>query len=108
MFKVSQPKELDELLKSVEEGKLQLPDFQRGWVWDDDHICDLLASVSRGFPIGVIMTLDANSEIKFKPRPIEGAEENGAALEGVFAGRSATNHIALSIRLQQQSCRDNK
>jgi uncharacterized protein with ParB-like and HNH nuclease domain len=35
---------LYELLKSVEQGKIQLPDFQRGWVWDDNRIKGLLAS----------------------------------------------------------------
>ena len=33
---------LEVLLREIEEGKIQLPDFQRGWVWDDDHIRDLL------------------------------------------------------------------
>ena len=31
----SHDKKLDDLLKMVEEGKAQLPDFQRSWVWDD-------------------------------------------------------------------------
>ena len=67
---------LEEILKNSEDGALQLPDFQRSWVWDDEQICSLLASVSRGFPIGIIMTLKSGSEIKFKPRPIEGVQIN--------------------------------
>ncbi len=43
---------LQELLARADSGKLQLPDFQRGWVWDDDRIGSLLASVSVSFPIG--------------------------------------------------------
>lgn len=27
---------LSQLLGEIKEGKVQLPDFQRGWVWDDD------------------------------------------------------------------------
>ena len=34
----SHDKKLDDLLKMVEEGKAQLPDFQRSWVWDDTKI----------------------------------------------------------------------
>ena len=30
--------ELSKLLEDVVAGKIQLPDFQRGWVWDDEHI----------------------------------------------------------------------
>lgn len=64
-----------ELLSHASEGKTQLPDFQRGWVWDDDHIRDLLASVCRAFPIGAVMLLEAGGdEVQFKTRPIEGAQ----------------------------------
>ena len=70
------PIALKTLLQQVHNGDIQLPDFQRGWVWDDYGIRSLLASVSRGFPVGAIMTLDAGSEIKFQTRPIEGATVN--------------------------------
>ena len=64
------------LLDEVGNGQTQLPDFQRGWVWDDHHIRDLIASVSLSFPIGAIMTLQTGGEdVRFKPRPIEGADE---------------------------------
>ena len=66
---------IKEILANVSSGETQLPDFQRGWVWDDHHIQDLITSVSLSFPIGAIMTLKAGSdEVSFKPRPIEGAE----------------------------------
>lgn len=49
---------LADLLRHAHAGRLQLPDFQRGWVWDDDRIKDLLSSVSVSFPIGAIMQLE--------------------------------------------------
>lgn len=61
------------LLDEVDAGKMQLPDFQRGWVWDDARIRSLLASISVSFPIGAIMTLETGGEASFLPRPIEGA-----------------------------------
>lgn len=69
------PRLLEELLKEAQSGKLQLPDFQRSWVWDEDRIIDLLASVSRAFPIGAIMTLKTGGEVNFHPRPIQGVDE---------------------------------
>ena len=54
-------------------GVIQLPDFQRSWVWDEDRIKSLIASVSRAFPVGALMTLDTGGPVNFKPRPIEGA-----------------------------------
>lgn len=37
--------DLMELLSEARSGEAQLPDVQRGWVSDDDHIRDLIASV---------------------------------------------------------------
>jgi hypothetical protein len=64
---------LHDLLARGDSGKLQLPDFQRGWVWDDERIRSLLASVSVSFPIGAVMLLESGGEhIRFKPRPLAG------------------------------------
>ena len=65
---------LNDLLKDIELGKIQLPEFQRGWVWDDNHIRDLLVSLARSFPIGAVMLLEAGGEVRFETRPVEGLE----------------------------------
>jgi hypothetical protein len=71
-FETTEPG-LSGLLEDIHRGKIQLPDFQRGWVWDDDHIRDLIASVSRSFPIGAVMTMESGGAgAKFKPRPVQG------------------------------------
>ena len=73
------PDLLKQILSDVAEGKIQLPDFQRGWVWDDDRIKELLVSISRGFPVGAIMTLKAGGDVQFQTRPIEGVSLNGSS-----------------------------
>lgn len=74
--------ELFELLKDIRDGTLQLPDFQRGWVWDDDHVKSLLASISLSFPIGTVMLLQTgNPSVRFKPRPVEGASASDESPE---------------------------
>ncbi|MBI2908283.1 MAG: DUF262 domain-containing protein [Chloroflexi bacterium] len=66
---------LQEILKDAAVGEIQLPEFQRPWVWDDAHICSLLASVSLSYPIGAVMMLEnGNPEVRFKPRPVKGIE----------------------------------
>lgn len=67
------PFDLYRLLEDCHAGVLQLPDFQRSWVWDEDRIKSLIASVSRAFPVGALMTLNTGGAVNFKPRPIEGA-----------------------------------
>lgn len=70
----STKEQLSDLLATIRSGKTQLPDFQRGWVWDDEHIRSLLASISRSFPVGAVMMLQTgNPNVRFKPRLVEGA-----------------------------------
>lgn len=67
---------LYDILKDINKGKIQLPDFQRGWVWDDDRIKGIIASVAKSFPIGAVMLLETGNEtIRFKTKPIEGAPD---------------------------------
>lgn len=51
----STKRSLPDLLKDVTNGKIQLPDFQRGWVRDDDHVKSLLVSIARSFPVRPIV-----------------------------------------------------
>jgi hypothetical protein len=68
---------LGDLLKDVAAGKIQLPDFQREWKWNTDQIRSLLASISLGYPVGVIMTLEVGGDsIRFLPRTISGISLN--------------------------------
>lgn len=69
---------LQEILKNIGTGKIQLPDFQRGWVWNDNHIKSLLASIAVSYPIGAVMIYETgNPEVRFKPRLVEGVAQNG-------------------------------
>lgn len=67
------PIDLHRLLDECHRGIIQLPDFQRSWVWDEDRIKSLIASISRAFPVGALMSLDTGGPVNFKPRPVEGA-----------------------------------
>ena len=64
---------LKDLFARAERGELQLPDFQREYVWNVDRVRTLVTSVLRGYPIGSFLALDTrNSPIRFRPRPLEG------------------------------------
>lgn len=64
--------QLGELLKMVHEAKIQLPDFQRKWKWDNDRIRGLLASISLGHPVGVVMLLDVGENVSFATELLSG------------------------------------
>lgn len=65
---------LEKYLERTTNGEIQLPDFQRGYKWDEERVRQLLITVLRGHPMGVVMLLETgNDQVRFKPRPIEGA-----------------------------------
>lgn len=67
--------ELGEYLAWTRNGEIQLPDFQRGYKWEDERIRQLLVTVLRGHPLGAVMLLKTgNAQVRFKPRAIESVD----------------------------------
>ncbi len=85
----SSEQQLMKLPGGVESGAIQLPDFQRDWVWDDEHVRGLLASVSMSYPIGTLMLLDAgNEDVRFASRPVQGTmNANGTPDQLILDGQ---------------------
>ena len=95
---------LNKLLGEAHDGELQLPDFQRGWVWDDEHVKNLLASISLGYPIGAVMLLEAGGDdLRFKQRAVEGAGPAKAsdADRLILDGQQRLTSLFQSLRLDQ-------
>ena len=92
---------IDELLGDIKVGKVQLPDFQREWVWDDEHVRSLLASVSQSYPVGAIMMLQADpADMTFRPLPLEGVKlSDGKMPENlVLDGQQRLTSLFLALR----------
>lgn len=103
---------LPDIIRSVTEGKIQLPDFQRGWVWDDEHVRSLLVSVARSFPVGAVMMLDTGGDVRFQVRPVENLEFQGPPpepekliLDGQQRLTSLTQVLALSRPVKTKDAR---
>ena len=61
---------LPQLWEDVRDGKIRIPAFQREWRWDKQDVCDLLDSIDKGYPIGVLLFwLRAASEERIKIGP---------------------------------------
>ena len=69
---------LQDILKGVHGGVTRLPEFQRGWVWDDERICSLIASITCSYPIGALMFLEYGGDgIRFKSRAFTNVDDKG-------------------------------
>ena len=69
---------ITELLKDIKSGRIQLPDFQREYRWDVERIRELLVTVLKGHPMGVVMVLQTGSDhVRFKPKPLTGVVQGG-------------------------------
>ncbi|MCM1167483.1 MAG: DUF262 domain-containing protein [Lachnospiraceae bacterium] len=70
-------KSIRDLMAAIHTGRTKLPDFQRDWVWDDDRIRNLIASITCNFPIGTAMFLEyGNDSVRFKYREVKSAPKN--------------------------------
>ena len=97
-FRTAEP-QLKDVLDSIAKGEMQLPDFQRGWVWDNLHIRSLIASRSLSYPIGAVMFLEAGG-VPFKPRLFEGVALQPAPNPKTFVldGQQRLTSMYLALR----------
>src|SRR5690606_9136568 len=94
-----------------DQGEIQLPDFQRGWVWPDSGIRGLLASIANGFPVGALLTLQTGGEVRFQPRLIEGVPEKAVSPEELLLDgqqRMTTLYQSLYCQSPVQTHNDQK
>jgi hypothetical protein len=72
---------LEALLSEASSGSLQLPEFQRSWVWPVENMVGLLASISLNYPVGTLMLLKSGGDlVRFKHRALEGAQFSSSVM----------------------------
>lgn len=90
---------ISDILSSIAKAEIQLPDFQRGWVWDDYRIRALIASISNSFPVGAVMFLEYGGDnVRFKYRPFTGVNTTGRPDKLVLDGQQRLTSIFCSMR----------
>ena len=90
--------QLKNLLRYIEDGKMQLPDFQRGWVWDDKRIRSLIASITQGYPIGALMSMETSESLHFAPRLFEGSNGTHEAELLLLDGQQRMTSLFLALQ----------
>ena len=76
-------KNVEKLLKEIEEGFYVVPEIQRSFIWRNTQICDLVASIYNNFPIGAIIYWEIPDRFRneygylFRPLAEDLPKENG-------------------------------
>jgi hypothetical protein len=55
---------IDRLIKRIDEGDIKIPAFQRGYVWKQNQVIELLESVVNEYPIGSILLWKSSDRLK--------------------------------------------
>ncbi len=89
---------ISEMLSAISKSEIQLPDFQRGWVWDDYRIRALIASIANAYPVGAVMFLEYGGDnLRFKYRAFTGVETVGRPDKLVLDGQQRLTSIFCSM-----------
>ncbi|MDO4798212.1 MAG: DUF262 domain-containing protein [Coriobacteriales bacterium] len=83
-----------DILRQIDSGSVQLPDFQRGWVWDDHRIRALIASIMSSYPVGALMFLEYGGDtVRFRRRLFTGATKDATPDVLVLDGQQRLTSI---------------
>ena len=55
---------IDKLMRRIEDGDIKIPAFQRGYVWNQQQILEILDSIYNDYPIGSILLWNSNERLK--------------------------------------------
>ncbi len=66
---------IKEWMEDIERGRIALPRFQRGFVWDDKTISDLILAIIKEKPVGALLAINYHKNCRtFRPLAIRGAK----------------------------------
>lgn len=85
------PIKLPKLLSLIKNGKFEIPQFQRSFVWRDNQVKLLVDSIARGYPVGSFLLMNKDESLELKSRSIEALisdEEESEAGEEVLSGEA--------------------
>ena len=60
------PTKIDKLISRIDAGEIKIPAFQRGYVWKQNQVIELMESIFKDYPIGSILLWEAAEADKLK------------------------------------------
>lgn len=103
-----QERTVDELVRMIERGDLALPEMQREYVWRSTRVRDLLDSLYRGYPSGVILTWQTASGVARNEFAVATATDGAARPMLLLDGQQRLTSLSAVIRGELVTVRGRK
>jgi hypothetical protein len=87
-----------ELVDKIQRRELQLPEMQRKYVWTGTKVRDLLDSLYRGYPSGVILTWQSAEMVETREFAVATRDEAGAAPLLLLDGQQRLTSLSAVLR----------
>lgn len=55
---------IDKIINRISDGDIKVPAFQRGFVWNQDQVIELLDSIYRNYPVGSILLWSSTEQLR--------------------------------------------
>lgn len=99
---------VEELVGMIERGELRLPEMQRRYVWRSTRVRDLLDSLYRGYPSGVILLWDTDENVPQQDFAIAQQQNPYQSTRLLLDGQQRLTSLSAVIRGEHVKVRERK
>ena len=103
-----QEKTVAELVRMIEQKALALPEMQRGYVWRSTRVRDLLDSLYRGYPSGVILCWQTQDEVAQADFAVATSGDSAARPMLLLDGQQRLTSLSAVIRGEKVTVKGRK
>ena len=89
---------IEALVGKIERGELQLPEMQREYVWRATRVRDLLDSLYRGYPSGVILAWESDEIIATREFAVDASSNSGVRPLLLLDGQQRLTSLSAILR----------
>lgn len=104
----SQDKEIQNMVNDIRDGRLLLPEMQRGYVWKGPQVRNLFDSLYRGYPSGQLLVWETNELPFTKTISIDAASSDGRRPQLLLDGQQRMTSLAAVMLGRELRVRDSK
>ncbi len=85
------------LVERVKEGEIVLPEMQRGYIWRNPKVCNLLDSLYRNYPSGTILTWEPKQELATRDFAVSQKEDTTRPIQLLLDGQQRLTSLLAVI-----------